>query len=130
SGNITVPQNLIVRNQGRMGPHSGNTTMHLTVQGNATVASNGSIYADGRGYAAGQGPGAGTQPNGYGSGGGHGGVGGASATNDAPGGATYGSFSNPITMGSGGATGTNGGIGGAGGGVIRISVVGTLTVDG
>src|SRR5262249_38276111 len=40
-GDVTVPQDLLVRNAGQLGPATGDTTMHLTVQGDATVASDG-----------------------------------------------------------------------------------------
>ena len=79
------------------------------------------ISADGLGYAAGQGPGAGMRAP-YAGGGGHGGMGGAVG---ASGGAAYGSLTQPIELGSGGADGGN-----PGGGAIELIVAGTLQMDG
>ncbi|HVM50114.1 MAG TPA: carboxypeptidase-like regulatory domain-containing protein [Candidatus Acidoferrum sp.] len=113
----------------------------LTVSGSMTVQAGGAVSADGTGYGSGQGTGAGRSysMNGYvGGGGGYGGYGGSGASNTisylAPGGTTYGSFTSPIDLGSGG-----GGYGlayagyangGAGGGAVRLTVNGTLQVDG
>jgi len=87
------------------------------------------INVNGRGYGEHQGPGAGTGSGSgaSGSGGGHGGAGSPGTHSSSVGGGTYGSFAYPATMGSGG--GPNSGSG-AGGGVLRLTVGGTLTVDG
>jgi hypothetical protein len=108
-----------------------------TCLGNAWVASNASFNVDGLGFSSGTGPGAGsTSVYGYGSGAGHGGAGQASYADDppkpAPGGGTYGSATEPTTLGSGGGAngGGAGGPGGAGGGAIRLTVAGILQLDG
>jgi hypothetical protein len=89
----------------------------------------GSITLDGKGYAALAGFGRGITSNSVGSGGGYGGNGGASSLQ--PGGASYGSALQPIDPGSGGGFGfgisTNGS---EGGGALRLSVVGALTLNG
>ena len=91
-----------------------------------TIESGGSIKTDGMGYPADRpGPGVGkiegtTYPNG---GGGHGGIGGGKNGN---GGDAYGSVTEPIDLGSAGASAN----GGAGGGAIKLVVSGTLTVNG
>ena len=79
------------------------------------------VSADGLGYPSGQGPGAGVR-HAWGGGGGYGGAGG---TVNAGGGATYGSLTQPIDLGSGGSDGGN-----PGGGAIELIVTGTLRVDG
>ena len=108
-----------------------------TCLGNAWVASNASFNVDGLGFGSGTGPGAGsTSVYGYASGAGHGGAGQASYADDppkpAPGGGTYGSATEPTTLGSGGGAngGGAGGPGGAGGGAIRLTVAGALQLDG
>jgi hypothetical protein len=107
----------------------------LTVTANATVQAGGGILADGTGYAGGSGPGAGGS---YGGGAGHGGYG-ASASGSSyaylfGGGNTYGSVTAPTELGSGGGGAVLAGPprsgGGAGGAAVRLSVTGTLQVDG
>jgi hypothetical protein len=103
---------------------------HWTCQGDAWIASSASFNVDGLGYAGAGGPGAGqTSVYGYGSGGGHGGPGAQSFDGGywgpAPGGGTYGSSSEPVTLGSGG-----GAAGGSGGGALRLTVNGVLHLDG
>jgi hypothetical protein len=106
----------------------------LTVSGNATIQAGGGISADGTGYAAGSG----TGPGGYnsyssGGGGGHGGYGASGALYEGylgSGGTTYGSITAPTELGSGGGGAYSPVLGGAGGGAIRLSVTGTLAVDG
>ncbi|MBX3317888.1 MAG: immunoglobulin domain-containing protein [Phycisphaeraceae bacterium] len=130
SGEVEVPQHMLIRNNGRIGPPRLNDTLALTVLGNATVASGGLIFADGRGFGSEAGPGVGASGSDPG-GGGHGGAG-ANGLGGWLGGSTYGSFATPVTMGSGGGRDTNnfGATGGNGGGVVRVVVLGTLTVDG
>ena len=109
---------------------------HWSCLGNAWIASNAAFGVDGSGYLSDTGPGAGsTSIHGYGSGAGHGGAGDVSYNGGisvAPGGGTYGSASEPVTLGSGGGKngGGAGGPGGAGGGAIRLSIAGTLQLDG
>ena len=99
------------------------------VQGNAHIELDGAIDTTARGFGPGQGPGA--APSGLsGAGGGaYGGNGGWGGDGRA-GGATYGDPDKPSTLGSGGGNGQSPAIGGAGGGLIRMDVVGELRVDG
>lgn len=108
----------------------GQSRCEVHVLNNLTVAAGGQINVDGRGYPVGDdaGPGAGTQTSWSGSGGSHGGNGGPGATG-ATAGPVYGSQVEPLTSGSRGGSG-DGGPGAAGGGVIRLIVDKTLTVDG
>ncbi|MDO8804872.1 MAG: hypothetical protein Q7R35_10600, partial [Elusimicrobiota bacterium] len=97
----------------------------LIVESSMTVTAGGMVLADGMGYLAGSGPGRG--PDGASGGGGsYGGIGGGST------GPVYGSLINPMDFGSGGGYQINGSSspGGAGGGLVRLSVSGALTVDG
>lgn len=104
------------------------TNLILAVSHDANLA--GTISVDNLGYAQTNGPGAGTNISLIGSGGGYGGAGGNSA-NGAPGGGTYGSASQPTDFGSGGGKGANTGTGGSeGGGALRLSVGGTLNLNG
>jgi len=82
---------------------------------NITISSNGIVHADGLGYPDSAGPGNGS----YGSGGTHGG--GGFINGDA----TYGSFTNPVSLGSGGNRSGN-----KGGGAITLSVTNNLTING
>ncbi|MGA2180363.1 MAG: carboxypeptidase-like regulatory domain-containing protein [Verrucomicrobiota bacterium] len=104
--------------------------LNLSVTGNVEVAVGGVINANGKGYGGGAGPGAGHiagNPQ-DGSGAGYGGIGGMSSSN-AMGGTTYGSFTQPTDLGSGGGT-SYAGIGGAGGGAVQISAGGTFIING
>ena len=85
------------------------------------INAGGVVSADGLGYASGQGPGAGVRYS-WAGGGGYGGAGGAV---NAGGGATYGSLTQPVDLGSGGSDSGN-----PGGGAIHFIVGGTLQVDG
>jgi hypothetical protein len=115
------------------------TNQTLTITGNATIQAGGGIIADGTGSPGGQGTGAGRYEGGdlgyIGGGGGYGGYGASGGGNPyAYGGVTYGSVTEPTALGSGGGvpSTTQGTFpaGGAGGGAIRLSVTGTLQVDG
>jgi hypothetical protein len=99
-------------------------SLNLTIAQDATIEAGGVISAVGKGYGAQSGPG---QGNDYGSGGGgYGGEGGG-----ALGGTNYGSITAPVDFGSGGGnTWTLYGPAGAGGGCIRLTVGGTLTISG
>ena len=105
-----------------------NNWLNLTIAGDVTVDATSVISGNGRGYGSGSGPGSGS--TGYcgsrtmGGGAGHGGFGGATVCG-IPGGPSYGSLLQPVTPGSGG-----GSPGGTGGGTVRMSVAGTLRVDG
>jgi hypothetical protein len=132
---IVIPAgvNVIIRNGASLSHAPGNTSgLTIQVADNLTVEASGSIDVSGKGFDGGQGPGAGP-PAVAGicaDGGGHGGSGGAGVTNSLlSGGGTYGSFSQPATLGSGGgASGTMPGK--RGGGALRLSVGGTLTING
>jgi len=112
---------------------SGNISISAS---DITVDSTSAISADGKGYPGGEGPGAGTSTPNNGGGGGYGGEGGE-ANCGATGGSTYGSAVTPVDMGSGGGGpgATFGGVyypstGGAGGGAIKLTITGTLSLDG
>lgn len=123
--------------------HSANAAadtnkLDLTVNGNVTVGDTGSINVSARGYygggrqADGLGTGKGIRGSNYaGSGAGYGGVGGYDGQGDA-GGTTYGSLTEPNDFGSSGAggyNGTSGVYGGNGGGVAKLVISGTLTLN-
>ena len=103
---------------------------NLSVTGNVEVAVGGAINANGKGYGGGAGPGVGYTAGSPadGSGAGYGGIGGMSSSN-AMGGTTYGSFTQPTNLGSGGGA-SYAGIGGAGGGAIQINAGGAFLING
>ena len=113
--------------------HAAGNTAGLTfnITGDLTVADSSSGFnVTGKGFAGGQGPGAGTASSNSslgGAGGGHGGDGANSGT--LAGGLSYGSITQPITLGSGGGSYV-GNPGGAGGGAVRLIVSGALTLNG
>jgi len=121
---------LLVDSGGSFTHLSTQTNLEITVLGNARIETNGSIFADAKGYnAENAGPGSGTVTNSAGSGGGYGGAGGASATS-APGGARYGSATQPVDWGSrGGLPAPYPGLS-QGGGDIPVRVSSNLTVNG
>ena len=132
-GDTTLDADVVVSRQGRLGPgHYDELPLHLTVTGDVMIDPNGYIEGNGRGSPAGQGTGAGHNASSANAGGaGYGGAGGnASGASGGAGGPTYGSITEPVDLGSGGGNVTNGSLGGAGGGVLRLTVLGTLTVDG
>jgi hypothetical protein len=107
--------------------HAGgdtNNRMYLTVSQNVYVDPAIAIDASGMGFGTSGGPGGGTNS---GTAGGYGGYGGGYGS--AAGGATYGSMSAPTDLGSGGSGGYMS-AGGNGGGAVRLTVGGTLQVDG
>ena len=139
TGSQTVGTLLVASNGWVVSPSGQTVASTLTVTGNATVQAGGGIIADGRGYAGGSGPGAGkyysTSYENIGGGGGYGGYGASGGgTTSAYGGITYGSVTAPVDLGSGGGGNNSSQLpptaGGAGGGAIRLSVTGTLQVDG
>ncbi|MGA3266010.1 MAG: hypothetical protein ABSE16_04220 [Verrucomicrobiota bacterium] len=104
------------------------TNLFITVLNNANIAGN--LNLNNLGYPQANGFGAGGAIANKGSGGGYGGSGGESSSG-APGGTTYGSVAQPVDFGSGGGNGDPTTTGGSdGGGAIRLSVVGALTVNG
>lgn len=120
---------IIIRNGARLGPTYGQVGWHFQLNGNMTIDSGGRLDADGRGFPGGEGPGAGFNTGGCcTSGAGFGGDGGVGR--DQSGGRLgYGnSVSEPVELGSGGGNG-NQGSGGRGGGALRITASGSLTVN-
>jgi hypothetical protein len=110
-------------------------TVNFSFSGNATIQAGSGILADAAGYPGGQGPGVGQ----YGyynstyvcSGAGHGGYGANSTGNYALGGNTYDSTTYPTSPGSGGGSYYSpSSVGGSGGGMIWLTVTGTLQMDG
>jgi hypothetical protein len=109
-------------------------TVNFSFSGNATIQAGSGIITDAAGYSGGQGSGAGqyyyynsTYPC---SGAGHGGHGANSTGNYAAGGNTYDYMMSPTDYGSGGGNYSPYSFGGAGGGAIRLTVTGTLQMDG
>ena len=106
----------------------------FSFSGNATIQAGGGITANLAGYAPGQGSGAGRTDTvgstNFCSGAGHGGIGGNSLGSYAIGGSTYDSPTGPAVAGSGGGSSSPLSPGGAGGGIVRLSVTGTLELDG
>jgi RHS repeat-associated protein len=104
---------------------------HLAISGDLTIEAGGLISASGKGYAAEDGPGSGYHPSGiYGlcTGAGHGGEGGTGNAGVTPG-VSYGSITEPTTLGSGGGQQT-GAAGGPGGGGVRLTVGGIFQLNG
>ena len=106
------------------------SNIYLATLGDVQIAPGGALAVDGKGFARSAGPGAGAALASKGAGGGYGGLGG-NAQSGALGGTNYGSAAQPVDRGSGGGAGANTYLGGCeGGGAIRLSVGGTLNVDG
>jgi hypothetical protein len=104
------------------------SALYIGVLSNATIS--GDLTVDHLGYSQNNGPGAGATAGNESSGAGYGGAGGASSSG-APGGTTYGSAAGPTDFGSGGGNGVDTVTGGSsGGGALRLSVGGTLSVSG
>jgi hypothetical protein len=130
-GNLTIASNSWLFCSNAAPPNT------LNVNTNATIQAGGGIRLDGAGSSGGSGIGAGRSGQGLGgifmgSGGGYGGSGGPSAAG-LSGGSQYGSILAPINPGSGGGNTTGQGpynLGGAGGGALRLTVAGTLALDG
>ncbi len=106
-------RNLSIINNGVV-THDADSILELTVSGDLLIESGGSLHANGKGYAAYTGPGAPVLSSGRAAS--HGGYG-------YEGGPTYGSITEPAEPGSGGYYGT-------GGGVIRLTVGGEMTING
>lgn len=135
---LTVNGDLAIL-QGSEINHTRNTDvilyrLEINISGDLLV--DGLLNADGKGYAPGTGPEPGVPsvnntPR-RGSGGGHGGQGGActDSVEPKPGGSTYGSITNPVTMGSGGGWGHYDPQLSYGGGAIKVVVDGDILCDG
>ena len=110
--------------------NSDQNKLILTVNGDVTVGQFGSINVTGKGYSRTNGPGVPTGGVYYNAGGGYGGGGGAGKDN-ATGGSTYGSAYQPTNLGSsGGGYSQSGYYSGSGGGAMKLTISGTLTVNG
>lgn len=106
------------------------TTANINVIGNASIEAGSSIQVDSKGYASDAGPGV-SHSGCYRSGGaGYGGEGGTGHNGCSAGGLTYGSVVNPVDFGSGSSSTGAGPPGVPGGGAIRLTIGGTLRVDG
>jgi hypothetical protein len=127
-----------INNGGVLTHLQNNTTQQYSLDITAntmTINSGGTINLLGKGYSGGnssngytgQGPGGGLSHFAIPGGGGYGGVGGGGSR----GGPTYGSLTEPIDIGSGGGgSGSSNADGGNGGGAVKLTVAGTLTIDG
>lgn len=111
--------------------------MDLTVMTNVVIqGAEGSLVASaidvsGVGYSGSSGPGKGTDADGGAGGAGHGGAGGVGYVASGAGGVVYDALTAPVELGSGGGRELHyNNAGGAGGGAVRLSVGGTLTIDG
>ena len=140
-GDLTVPSgatftantarafsNLTVNGSLTHSPNISTATYRIDfdITNDFTLGANGTVDLDSKGFDGGYGPGAGAI-TGYGSGGGaHGGNGGDGQSSI--GGDAYGSFTEPITLGSGG--GNTDVYAGEGGGALQLTVGGTSTIDG
>jgi hypothetical protein len=130
SGSWSV-RNLQIRTNGVLTTVASTSSQTVTVTGNATIDAGGAISVDGTGSGASSGIGAGATSSGsIKGGGGHGGFG---AANPSGYGGAYDLIQSPVIAGSGGGNGSGSSIaprGGAGGGALRLNVVGTLDVNG
>jgi hypothetical protein len=127
-GNKFAASSLVLEFAGDASIQAGSTLCvnggYVDVAGNMTIDAGAQVTVNSLGYAAQQGPGAGQTASGnYAGGGAYGGAGGDAV---ALGGNVYGSVVEPVDAGSGGGAT----VGGFGGGVIRMSVGGTLTNNG
>ncbi len=116
----TLSSNVTVQAGGNITHDPNGTTdeniMDLTINGNLTIDAGGAVTVYSNGFSTGQGPGVGVNE-----GAGHGGRGGFG--NGQPGGETYGSIVCPTNSGSGANHGR-------GGGAVKLTVLGTTTLNG
>lgn len=129
-GDQFINGDLTLAGAGGIVTHPAQTPLHLMIGGDCRIEAGSTASANGLGFPNGTGPGAG-QPSTNGGIGGTGGAHGGNGAGSPPfaGGIAYGSFDAPVTLGSGGG-GYVGNAGGTGGGAVRLSVGGALTVDG
>jgi len=129
-GAIPIFSNLVVSAGGFVTSSANDTNLSLALLGNLNVAEGAGIVADAKGFSRDSGPGYGGSLNNQGAGGGYGGWGGDS-TSGAWGGSIYGSPARPVDRGSGGGSGSSyPAAGSAGGGAIRLTVAGTIDLNG
>lgn len=127
-GNITIASNALVTAMSSSTGPGGQLTLMTT--GNVDIQAGGALALDGEGFPANEGTGRGAFVSGSGGGGGNGGNGSSGAQINARGGASYNSFVlTPTQAGSGGGS-QSATSGSAGGGALRLTVGGTLNVDG
>jgi hypothetical protein len=133
---LNVTGNLITRNGAFLSHSPGNSSgLSISVSGNANFELGSGIDVTGKGSPGSSGVGAGTDgtvANPFGGGGAHGGSG-ATYLTGADGGSPFGSYSQPAELGSGGGTNfyqAQSYAGGRGGGAVRLTVNGTLTIAG
>ena len=129
--------NITIQSGGNM-THLPNTdqelykiNIHCTA--NFDIQSGGKVDVTGKGYSASEGPGAGedTATSNYGGGGGSYGGQGSQGYSNIPAGLMYGSFSNPVDLGSGGGSNTyRNYLGGSGGGAVILDIDGIFTLAG
>ncbi|MFA6522282.1 MAG: fibronectin type III domain-containing protein [Patescibacteria group bacterium] len=115
--------------------HSKNTTVethkiNYTTSADVTIGASGTINVTQQGFIGGYGDGHGHDAGAYGSGGGYGGVGGDTADGGDTGGITYGSETAPSNLGSGGMGEGASNLGSSGGGAVKLSVGGNLSIGG
>ncbi|MCA9517539.1 MAG: hypothetical protein KC635_21510, partial [Myxococcales bacterium] len=131
-GTLTVRSGGVVTHTAGVAADGTTATHRVDIAANAiTVESGGAISVTGKGHPENAGVGAGA-PGWSAGGGAHAGTGGQSSGGYAGGATTYGSASAPVAWGSGGGHDSDSATyrGGAGGGAIKLSVCGTLQVDG
>ena len=142
--NLTVTNNITVYANGTItitrSSTTGNGRGRTITAGNIDIKSGGKINADGKGFAGGSGsadgsgPGGGDSQTNAATGGSYGGIAGnaryTSGYTLASAPATYGTAASPTALGSGGGAYYSGSVGGTGGGAIKLSISGTLTVNG
>jgi hypothetical protein len=128
--NSTIPDGATVLVTYTAGTILSPAGLNLTVAGNFTLAAGGAVNVNGIGYGNISGPGTGASAGNPqdGSGAGHGGMGGMSSSN-AVGGVCYGSFDQPVDLGSAGGL-SYAGFGGPGGGAVKLVAGGVVTIDG
>lgn len=102
----------------------------LRILQDAVIDAASGVDVAGKGHPEGQGPGASPSVIGGSGGAGHGGRGGEGYAGDKPGGGCHGSITAPADLGSGAGATIGYGTGGAGGGAVRLTVGGKLTLDG
>lgn len=122
---------LHVGTKGTVSHPPGRAGLHL-VADEVRIDEGGAVDVTGAGHGMKQGPGAGASTNTYAGGGGYGGAGGRGDAEGALGGATYGLEYRPTELGSGGGIDLDqyGPTGGTGGGAVRLSVRGSLVMNG
>ncbi len=132
NGNLTV-EDVTINNTATLThlPNTNQQTNYLILNAhNITISENASLDVSAKGYAATFGQGAGSSGSLGGGGGGHGGNGGASSGGTA-GGQSYGNYTDPQYIGSGGGNDSStGSPGGSGGGYVRLNISNKLDIVG